>query len=156
MRRSAVFFDAFLDGFTMAGFSKQLRRPGAPTQVFEDKLDERQNVPAYEQTAEVSSKIAPLERENLAPPVRALVPRSVNLERLSDEQTRAVLQSIDKENTNQHHYAMTGMVCGTVCFLSCVGASVYLFASGHNAVVGGVFLGAAVLSVVERMIRGRE
>ncbi len=34
MRRSAVFFDAFLDGFTMAGLFGRLRRPGAPTTLF--------------------------------------------------------------------------------------------------------------------------
>jgi hypothetical protein len=34
MRRSAVFFDAFLDGFTMAGFVNRLRQPGAATHLF--------------------------------------------------------------------------------------------------------------------------
>jgi hypothetical protein len=38
MRRSAVFFDAFLDGFTMAGFFGRLRIPGAPYVLFEAEV----------------------------------------------------------------------------------------------------------------------
>jgi hypothetical protein len=36
MRRSAVFLDSFLDGFTLAGFLRPLQRPGAATQMFAD------------------------------------------------------------------------------------------------------------------------
>jgi hypothetical protein len=35
MRRSAIFWESFLDGFTMTGFFNRLRMPGAPTVLFE-------------------------------------------------------------------------------------------------------------------------
>jgi len=33
MRRSTVFLDSFLDGFTMAGFMTRLRQPGSATGI---------------------------------------------------------------------------------------------------------------------------
>ncbi len=34
MRKSDVFVDSFLDGFTMAGFLDRLHRPGSATSLF--------------------------------------------------------------------------------------------------------------------------
>jgi hypothetical protein len=36
MRPSEIFTASFFDGFTMAGLSGKLRRPGSPTQLFAD------------------------------------------------------------------------------------------------------------------------
>jgi hypothetical protein len=35
-RDASIFAIAFLDGFSLAGFFRPLRRPGAPTQLFAD------------------------------------------------------------------------------------------------------------------------
>ena len=40
MRMRAVFGEAFLDGFTMAGFLHRLRRPDEPVRLFEPPAEE--------------------------------------------------------------------------------------------------------------------
>lgn len=45
MRMRAVFGEAFLDGFTMAGFLNRLSRSGEPVRLFEPPEEERESWP---------------------------------------------------------------------------------------------------------------
>jgi hypothetical protein len=65
MRRAAIFFDAFLDGFAMAGFMGRLRRPGAAKRLFARPL------PVAVLPNELASLSALKEEPNLAVGVRA-------------------------------------------------------------------------------------
>jgi len=47
MSRSADFLDAFLDGFTMAGFMTRLKQPGSATAICAPEPSEsKQQIPA--------------------------------------------------------------------------------------------------------------
>jgi hypothetical protein len=54
MRRSAIFLDSFLDGFTLAGFLRPLRRPGAATRLFAESYlaseEETESEPEHQDT----------------------------------------------------------------------------------------------------------
>ncbi len=84
----------------------------------------------------------------------ALVPPASDLERLSEGQTRALMDLIAKVNTLEHWYAVTGMVCGTLCLISCIAAFVYLVISDHPK-SAAVVLGTAVLGIIRQMISRR-
>jgi hypothetical protein len=62
---------------------------------------------------------------------------------------------IDREGQRDNSYSMFGMVCGTVSFLGCIGAFVYLAMHNHET-SAGVVLGTSVLMNVGLMIRGRR
>jgi len=51
-------------------------------------------------------------------------------------------------------YAIVGMLCGTFSFLGCLGSYVYLVLQ-HHEVAAEVVLGATVLAIIGRMIRGK-
>ena len=46
------------------------------------------------------------------------------------------------------------MLCGTFSFLGCLGSYVYLVTHNHDA-AAGVILGATVIGIIGRMIRGK-
>jgi hypothetical protein len=90
----------------------------------------------------------------MAPSKRSLLPPPSQLAKLSDEQTKSALALIDNESRRANTYAIVGMVCGTLSFLGCLGSYVYLVTQHHDQ-AAGVVLGATVLAIVGRMIRGK-
>jgi hypothetical protein len=91
----------------------------------------------------------------MARPIRPLLPPVAELAQLTDDKVRALVSLSDSESRRVHVYAVVGMICGAVSFLSALGAYVYLVMHGHNA-EGGVVLGTTVIAAITQMIRGRE
>lgn len=90
----------------------------------------------------------------MAHPDRTLLPPSAELELLSDEKVKAIVSLADSESRRSNTYAIIGMLCGTVSFLGCLGSYVYLVIQHHD-VAAEVVLGATVLAIIGRRIRGR-
>jgi hypothetical protein len=66
-------------------------------------------------------------------------------------------QAIKLANDIHHRrwsYAMTGMLCGTVTVIACVGGFVFLVVGGHD-IAAGALLGTSVLTVIAQIIRAR-
>ena len=91
----------------------------------------------------------------MALPDRSLLPSVAELESLSDEKVKSIVALADNQGRRSNVYALVGMGCGTVSFLGCLGSYVYLVIQHHDA-AAGVVLGATVLAIVGRMIRGRD
>jgi len=83
-----------------------------------------------------------------------LLPSPADLSALHDAVAVRVVDAAVANLNNNHRYAMTGMICGTISFLGCVAAYVYLVADGHPK-AATLALGAAVLSVIGRMLAAR-
>lgn len=90
----------------------------------------------------------------MAPPEKYLLPTSHELEQLTDEKVKALIMLANAESRRSNIYAITGMLCGTCSFLSCLGGFVFLVLHGHET-AAGVVLGTTVLATIGRMIRGR-
>jgi uncharacterized membrane protein YjjB (DUF3815 family) len=90
----------------------------------------------------------------MAPAKDSLLPSPTELARLNDAVAARVIEAVIANLNNNHRYALTGMICGTASFLGCVGAYVYLVVEGHPK-AATVALGAAVLSVIGRMLAAR-
>lgn len=90
----------------------------------------------------------------MAPSERYLLPTSAELEPLSDAKVKALMVLADHESKRSNLYAITGMLCGTLSFLSCLGSFVFLVLRGHER-AAGLVLGTTVLAIIGRMIRGR-
>ncbi len=90
----------------------------------------------------------------MAPPDKSLLPPSAELELLSNEKVKVIVALADSESRRSSTYAIVGMLCGTVSFLGCLGSYVYLVMQHHD-VAAEVVLGATVLAIIGRMIRGR-
>ncbi len=84
----------------------------------------------------------------------ALVPAASDLARLTEDQTRGLMDLLAHVNTLDQQYAVIGMVCGTLCLISCIAAFVYLVISDHPK-SAAVVLGTAVLGIIRQMISGR-
>ena len=56
MRRSTVFFESFLDGFTLRGLPTKLERPGAATQLFASSENEDMT-PVSEELRELRQRL---------------------------------------------------------------------------------------------------
>ncbi len=64
MRKSAIFLDSFLDGFTLAGFLRPLRRPSAATRLFAEPYlagDEESQVGVEDEESTVMRAILSLQ-----------------------------------------------------------------------------------------------
>lgn len=90
----------------------------------------------------------------MAPPTKSLVPTAAELEVLSDEKVKVIILLADHEGRRSSAYSIFGMACGTLSFLGCLGAYVYLVTQNHET-AAGVVLGTTVLAIIGRMIRGR-
>jgi len=90
----------------------------------------------------------------MAPPDKWLLPTVAELELLSDEKVKTIVALADSQGGRNHTYALVGMLCGTISFLGCLGSYVYLVVQHHD-VAAEVVLGATVLAIIGRMIRGR-
>jgi len=90
----------------------------------------------------------------MAPPDKWLLPATDDLETLSDEKVKSIVALADSQGSRNYTYAIVGMLCGTVSFLGCLGSYVYLVMQHHD-VAAEVVLGATVLAIIGRMIRGR-
>ena len=90
----------------------------------------------------------------MAPPEKYLLPTSRELEPLSDAKVQALIAMAEGESKRSTQYAVFGMACGTISFLSCVGSFVFLVVQGHDR-AAEVILGTAVLTIVGRMLRPR-
>lgn len=64
------------------------------------------------------------------------------------------MEFANKRYKRQAGYAAFGMACGTISFLACIAAFVYLVMEGH-AHEGYFVLGTAVLAMIGRMIGSR-
>ena len=87
-------------------------------------------------------------------PDKYLLPTSAELEPLSDEKVRILIHLADKDSQRSTSYAVIGMLCGTGSFLACLASYVLLVVHGHDT-AAGVVLGATVLGIIGRMIKGR-
>jgi hypothetical protein len=90
----------------------------------------------------------------MAPPDRPLLPPSEELANLSDRKVEQVVILLAGYNRRSHFYAILGMACGTLSFLGCLGAYVYLVVQGHPT-AAGVVLTTTVLAIIGRMIGSR-
>ena len=90
----------------------------------------------------------------MAPPEKYLLPTSAELQPLSDDKVMALVALAESESRRSSHYALSGMFCGTLSFLSCLGAFVFLVMHGHDR-AAEVVLGTTVLAIVGRMLRAR-
>ncbi len=73
---------------------------------------------------------------------------------LSDAQASALANIALDRHKRSANYAVLGMMCGTLCFLSCIGAYAYLAMHGHSTEAYWA-LGTAVLSIISQLIRAR-
>jgi hypothetical protein len=90
----------------------------------------------------------------MASPDKYLLPSTMELEPLSDEKVRLLVELADSVNRRSNTYSIVGMACGTISFIGCLSSYVYLVAMHHDA-AAGVVLGTTVLAIVGRMIRGK-
>jgi hypothetical protein len=90
----------------------------------------------------------------MAPADRYLLPPASELKTLSDETIKSIAALAGADNQRANKYAIVGMLCGTVSFLGCLGAYVYLVMQ-HHEVPAGLVLGTTVLGIVGLMIRGK-
>jgi hypothetical protein len=88
MRRSAVFFDAFLDGFAMAGFLTQLRQPGAATHICSPS------------SSSVNAGWAPLDLKPVAEPSLEL-PSAESVRLLPDPMLHAMMEVLQREDSER-------------------------------------------------------
>jgi hypothetical protein len=73
---------------------------------------------------------------------------------LTDAKVVAITQLANDTHKRQTTYAALGMACGTLAFLACIGAFVYLAIEGHRT-EAYVVLGTAVLAMIGRIIGSR-
>jgi hypothetical protein len=85
---------------------------------------------------------------------RYLLPRPAVLKELSDEKLKSLVEFSAAQSRESTAYAMVGMLCGTVSFLSSLVAYVCLV-KGNHEVAAGVVLGTSVLGIIGSMIRSR-
>jgi hypothetical protein len=85
---------------------------------------------------------------------RFLLPRLAVLKELSDEKVKSLVELSAGQSRESTAYAVIGMLCGTVSFLACLAAYVYLV-RGNREVAAGVVLGTSVLGIIGAMIRSR-
>ncbi len=90
----------------------------------------------------------------MALPDKSLLPPATQLQDLSDDKVRVIVELADRESARSNAYAMAGMACGTISFFGCLSAYVYLVIQNHDA-AAGVVLGTTVLAIIGRMIRGK-
>jgi predicted membrane protein len=73
---------------------------------------------------------------------------------LNDAQATALANIALDRHKRSANYAVLGIVCGTFCFVSCIGVYVYLVMHGRSNEAYGA-LGTAALSIVSQLIRAR-
>jgi len=76
------------------------------------------------------------------------------LKELSDEKVKSLVEFSGGQSRESTMYAAVGMLCGTVSFLACLAAYVYLVKANHEVAAGAV-LGTSVLGIIGSMIRAR-
>ncbi len=85
---------------------------------------------------------------------RALVPAAKDLALLSPQKVKLVLDAIDREGERDLQYASLAMRCGTWSLLGCLAATCYLVTI-HEATMAKIVLGAAVLSIIGKIVAQR-
>jgi hypothetical protein len=73
---------------------------------------------------------------------------------VSDAKAVALTQLANDRHKREERYANLATVCGTISFLACIGAFIYLSIEGHR-LEAMVVLGTAVLSIISQLIRAR-
>jgi hypothetical protein len=95
MKRSEIFVESFLDGFTMAGLRTRLRRPGAPTQVFADPDDCSTPLPIVFEVLESGSFALTVKTE-------------ASLSEVPETALHAMMELIQQEEERRHDHRGAG------------------------------------------------
>lgn len=83
-----------------------------------------------------------------------LLPSPSQLARLTNEQTKSVVEAINQANEREHKYAVLAMQSGLISFVLVIFCFTLLVLRGHE-VAAGVVLGSGVLSVIGKMVGSR-
>ena len=90
----------------------------------------------------------------MAPRSKALLPAAKDLALLSPEEVKLVLDAISQEGDRGLQYASLAMRCGTWSLLGCLAATCYLVTI-HESTMAKIVLGAAVLSIIGKIVAQR-
>ena len=90
-----------------------------------------------------------------APSIKAYLPSAAQLQKLSEEKLRLLVQLANEDDSRATRYSIIGMICGTLSFLACLGIFFELVILNHEK-AAGVVIGATVLAVISKMIQGRK